>query len=377
MEKYTLHFRQTDMPLAFIDLTLCPNNYGDFDYRMLFENKSIAGFLTEKGIQQTYEFGKRLLVDDFAEKIILELKEGEKNLRNLSPLEGIEKKSGSELVKKWEQISTIESKIGEYYRHCEQPMLAAVEDVLLAACDNDSDIMVKVLTDPSLADQLNFSEYQKKALDILIKLGELKFSLHNEFGPWIEFFYIIAGKIAKENYLSLDQALMIRGTELSEALKGNVPAVDVLNDRLNGCVFIPPREGEMEWQCLSGIDFEWWKNEMEHISDEHAEIRGNSVYPGKARGPVKIHLSLINSSDVPEGSVVVSGMTNPQIVPFLKNAVAIVTDEGGLTCHAAIIARELKKPCVVGTGMATQLLKDGDLVEVDADNGIVKIIEKK
>ena len=60
----------------------------------------------------------------------------------------------------------------------------------------------------------------------------------------------------------------------------------------------------------------------------------------------------------------------------MKKAAAIVTDDGGLTCHAAIVARELKTPCVVGTKIATKVLKDGDMVEVDANKGIVKKIKK-
>jgi pyruvate,water dikinase len=68
-------------------------------------------------------------------------------------------------------------------------------------------------------------------------------------------------------------------------------------------------------------------------------------------------------------------MTNPDYVPYMKIAAAIVTDEGGTTCHAAIASRELKVPCVVGTRIATKILKDGDVVEVDADNGIIRIIK--
>ena len=60
------------------------------------------------------------------------------------------------------------------------------------------------------------------------------------------------------------------------------------------------------------------------------------------------------------------------IVPYLKNASAIATDEGGLTCHAAIISRELKIPCIIGTKISTKVLKDGDLVEVDAEKGVVR-----
>ena len=86
-------------------------------------------------------------------------------------------------------------------------------------------------------------------------------------------------------------------------------------------------------------------------------------------------MSWTDTVEINEGDILVTGMTNPQIIPMLKKASAIVTDEGGIICHAAIISRELKKPCIVGTKNATQILKDGDLVEVDANNGIVRIIK--
>jgi len=70
-------------------------------------------------------------------------------------------------------------------------------------------------------------------------------------------------------------------------------------------------------------------------------------------------------------------MTSPDYILALKKAAAVVTDEGGMTCHAAIVSRELGIPGIVGTRFATQLLKDGMMVEVDAYNGIVKILEKQ
>ena len=80
-------------------------------------------------------------------------------------------------------------------------------------------------------------------------------------------------------------------------------------------------------------------------------------------------LNKVNDNDI-----LVTGMTTPDYLPALRKAAAFVTDEGGVTCHAAIVARELKKPCIVGTKRATQLLKDGELVEVDANSGIVRIL---
>ena len=112
------------------------------------------------------------------------------------------------------------------------------------------------------------------------------------------------------------------------------------------------------------------------------EIRGLVGHKGKAKGKV-VKLSATDYRNkqkldqlLSNGSfVLVAPMTVPELVPYFKDAVAFVTDEGGITCHAAIIARELNKPCVTGTRVATQTLKDGDMVEVDADKGVVRIIK--
>ena len=69
-------------------------------------------------------------------------------------------------------------------------------------------------------------------------------------------------------------------------------------------------------------------------------------------------------------------MTMPDFVMAMKKAAAIVTDEGGITCHAAIISREFKKPCIVGTRIASDILQNGDLIEVDANKGLVKILKR-
>lgn len=80
---------------------------------------------------------------------------------------------------------------------------------------------------------------------------------------------------------------------------------------------------------------------------------------------------------VKEGEVLLCAMTSPDYVPAMNRAAAIVTDEGGLLCHAAIVSRELEKPCIVGTKIATKILKDGDFVEVDANKGVVNILKRK
>lgn len=105
------------------------------------------------------------------------------------------------------------------------------------------------------------------------------------------------------------------------------------------------------------------------------EIKGMIASSGFGRGLAKVFLIPENMSKMKEGDILVTTMTTPDFVPLMKKAAAIVTDIGGLLSHAALISRELKKPCIIGTKIATKVLKDGDLVEVDADKGVVRIIK--
>ncbi|ADC47747.1 phosphoenolpyruvate synthase PpsA [Methanobrevibacter ruminantium M1] len=100
-------------------------------------------------------------------------------------------------------------------------------------------------------------------------------------------------------------------------------------------------------------------------------IKGLGASPGLASGTVKVILSLDELDKVQEGDVMVTTMTTPDMVPAMKRANGIVTDEGGVTCHAAIISRELGIPCVVGTGDATTTLKENDKVTADGKKGLV------
>ena len=83
------------------------------------------------------------------------------------------------------------------------------------------------------------------------------------------------------------------------------------------------------------------------------------------------------ADSIKEPVALATGTTNPNMMPLIRRVKAIITDEGGLTCHVAIISREFNVPCIVGTKIATQVLRDGDLVEVDADKGVARILERK
>ncbi len=107
-------------------------------------------------------------------------------------------------------------------------------------------------------------------------------------------------------------------------------------------------------------------------------IRGVSASPGVARGRVRVGLNpnvLLRLFQ--PGEILVTSQTTPDFAPIMKRAAAIVTNEGGITSHTAIVSRELKKPCVIGTKIATDVLRNGDMVEVDADRGVITVLNRK
>ena len=113
-----------------------------------------------------------------------------------------------------------------------------------------------------------------------------------------------------------------------------------------------------------------------HRKGEFKEISGMCASQGSAAGKVRICKSQGDIADFRTGEILVASMTRPEYLPAIKKAAAIVTDEGGITSHAAIVSRELGIPCVIATKNATKMLKTGNIAEVKANHGIVILLEK-
>lgn len=158
------------------------------------------------------------------------------------------------------------------------------------------------------------------------------------------------------------------------------------------------REGELKKRSANYIFFPSDKRKITYFAREadlvigdflgklnngEKVLMGEVANKGIARGKVKLFWHGYNfqsikkkMAEMKKGEVLVAETTSPEIILACRKASAIVTNQGGMMSHAAIVARELKIPCVVGTRNATQVLKDGDLVEVNADKGVVKILKK-
>lgn len=186
----------------------------------------------------------------------------------------------------------------------------------------------------------------------------------------------LLSEIGRRLYLSLKQVRMLLPDEVGSALKNQKNFLDVIQERqkLLYCDYTADRR----FVCLSGEKARKFLEKnvvLEKINVNLTSFSGTVAYPGSVRGRVKI----INFPDemvkMVRGDILVAMTTSPSLMPAIRMASAIVTEEGGLTCHAAIVARELRIPCVVGAKPVARVLKDGDMVEVDADKGIVRILQ--
>ena len=164
--------------------------------------------------------------------------------------------------------------------------------------------------------------------------------------------------------------------EVKDALLVNrMPTVKTLKERYKRSVILVSNG---KFKLTIGKEAEEFLkrfNLEEGPKEKIKEFKGEVASQGITKGTVKIILGPKDFGKMKEGNILVAHMTTPEFMPVIKKAKAIITDEGGITCHAAIVSRELNIPCIIGTKIATKVLRDGNLVEVDAKNGIVKILK--
>jgi phosphohistidine swiveling domain-containing protein len=178
-------------------------------------------------------------------------------------------------------------------------------------------------------------------------------------------------EVAKRAKISLANLQYALPSEFDKVLKGNKKIIEDLPKRRKYAVYadLPGKPQLLTGQKARKLFKTIYREEK--LSGT-AELKGQIACPGKRTGKVKIINLPKEMVKMKPGDILVSIATTPDIVPAMKKAAAIVTEQGGITSHAAIVSRELGIPCVIGTKIATKVFKDGDFVEVDANKGIVR-----
>lgn len=256
-----------------------------------------------------------------------------------------------------------------------------------------SKLMVKGLTEVKATRNRILSEFEKrqeKRQSIIKKyekdatLGRI-FYFFSRMASWRDerkkaamvfngYYYKFAKEFSRRTGLPYVQIVFLTPTEVSESkLQFSAQFKKELAARSRQSAYYADRKGKSV--VLTGAGYRKCMRALAGaFGRQFKELKGQPACQGKVVGLVKIVNLPADFKKFLKGNILVAPMTRPEYLPLIKIAAAIVTDEGGVTCHAAIISRELGIPCVIGTQVATEVLHDGEKVEVDAKKGVVKKI---
>ncbi len=231
----------------------------------------------------------------------------------------------------------------------------------------------------NLIKKLSISDKERRIFELIRNLGYYKWLREYEFQKAWYNLKFVQDEIGRRCGLSTLESKYLLHHEYTAALRDPKKYKNLAKKRIKN-ILIMIYAGR-ETIILSGNKAEqkfrklkFWAEKTGLIKESFTGMPANA---GKVEGIVKIIHLVKDINKIAKGDILVAQTTNPNLVPAMKKAAAIITDEGGITSHAAIVSRELKKPCIIGTKIATKVLHDGDMVEVDANKGIVKILKKK
>ena len=245
---------------------------------------------------------------------------------------------------------------------------------LISLLNSYSNIYTK--TEPFVLSKIEANE--KKYKKLIKELGDIRFALRKEGEPlFYNLFGVFLKETAKRFDLKVADLFFYKFDELAKLFNGQKIKKNIIEQRKRGYALVCLKDKKI---LLTEGRFKILYKDIVLTKPKMNHLIGRVAMTGKAKGKVRVILhnkrNIIKEvMDFRKGEILVTEMTRPDTILACKKAVAIITDEGGITSHAAIISRELKIPCVIATKIATQILKTGDMVEVDADNGFIKILK--
>jgi len=362
------------------------------DSQKILAENGLSLFSSEKNIQSLLQQEKRLskIIDDFLQTI---------------PLEKVKNNDSVWLKNNLINYYKYFSDYCKIYRFTEviySPLVdKTIKDFVTKHIEDKNLInhALSVLLNPSVKEKI-VKEREKilsqlKANKNIIYLcesvrtiGKEKLSMRNNINNYWGFFESVLDEIAKKLFLSPAQAKSLFCGELVKILEKNKDINEDLLDKVNkrSELFVAKKENG-KYHYYTGIEAQKIRKLIRReIKENITEITGDVASVGYAKGRVIILPVGIGKEGkeklkqkmmtMKKGDILVAATTGPEMIMACRKATAIVAEEGGINSHAAIISRELEIPGIVNTKIATKVLHDGDIIEVDANKGIIKILKK-
>ncbi|MBI5051491.1 hypothetical protein HZC08_01905, partial [Candidatus Micrarchaeota archaeon] len=222
--------------------------------------------------------------------------------------------------------------------------------------------------------EMSFNKEQRRLIEVL----DIHAWYQDYRKEWtmvmLHYLDLILNEIAKRKSMGLGDLRWLLADEILNAFDG-ADYSDLIEKRKKHSFFVWEKEQFGEFAGEAAKEKERSILRKVKNAKEIVEIPGNIANRGLVRGIARVTMSPDEAKHLKKGEILVTSMTSPDFISAIKKAAAIVTNEGGILCHAAIVSREFGIPCIVGTGIATKTIKDGEFIEVDGNHGFVRILK--
>jgi phosphohistidine swiveling domain-containing protein len=229
------------------------------------------------------------------------------------------------------------------------------------------------------------AKFDKYAHELKIKADDLNYLLMAQRFVYIKdarddfrrqgvyFAHNLFADLARRMVLHPEETTYLQEEDILSFLSGKKQNLkSLISERKSGFILYLNKHHQLV--CLQGKKIPKILTSFHLLATEEEikEIKGTIASKGLVKGTVAVIHGVKDLKKVKEGNILIAVTTHPDYVPVMRKAAAIITDEGGITSHAAIVSREFGIPCIVGTKNATRIIHDGDIVEVNANEGWVK-----
>jgi len=356
---------------------------------LLYENSVLSLYATQQEINGARKSTDHLLQDSEGiyelEKQFKFTKKRVEKLSHLFSRKSLRDASNEELYKRFTQlIDTLVDYVSLYRLtepHCVEYIETLVLDIIKSKTgQNAYEVLAKFLSSKNIKDiECTFSKEERQLFDVLDTIAKVRFEAKKIVNPLGRFSDKILEESATRNDLAVNQISNLDLKELRNLLtKNRTPSLEIVNKRqhsfalrvsvINSKVTITDLSDQKTKELIA------YDRGRSNVSI----LKGDIGYPGCISGTARVAPLLSEPeeysqyiSSLQQTDILIASMTGPDLTPAFSKVAAVVTDEGGLMSHAALVAREKKVPCVIGTRTATRTFKTGEKVFVDATSGIV------
>ena len=389
MENINFLWRENYIDYLWATETTGKHYFFDSGY-LVYREGVLSAYATDKEFKKTSNLLDYLIENPRAMREIegsfIKMKRKIDTFHNLFPSSKISKVSGASIFNLYISLINLYGEYIKLYRLTEPHLVKNIEKkakkiVSEVNSSKKADIILAEILSSKEKKLKKYKLLRHKNIFILIEsISKTRFKAKKITDVLNDDVEILLKETSRRTNYAVSQISSMSLGELKKVLTKNA-SIDTyklnLRNKIFGIkIFIKKRKVFIQDISIGKINI---IEKAEH--NKGKKISGDIVYPGKVRGTARLIPPLFGEnnykrylSSLKKGDIIVAPMTTPDLAISFSRISGVITDEGGLMSHAALISREYKKPCVVGTKIATKFLKEGDRILLDADNGIIKKI---